>query len=116
MIDFQNEHLLSLSEAARSIPAIDGRRPHPSTLFRWMVSGIRGGVRLEHARIGRRMVTSKEALQRFIDAVSEAPAPQHTPAPAPAPKRRTEKQRARDIAAAKKRLAVAGVLDKDAVA
>ena len=62
------ETTLGLAEAARSLPAgRKGRRPHLSTLLRWILEGVRGPrgerVRLEGLRLGSRWITSKEALQ-----------------------------------------------------
>lgn len=114
MIDIENESILSLTEATKVLPSIDGRRPHVSTLWRWAMKGIRGGVRLETARLGRRVITSKEALQRFIVALSEAPEPQPAP-PQPCsslPKPRSEAQRHHDVEQAKARLRKAGVLPR----
>jgi hypothetical protein len=59
------ERLLSFSEAVKSLPTVSGRRLAPSTLYRWARRGI-GGTRLEYLRIGRCMVTSREALERFF--------------------------------------------------
>lgn len=59
------EHLLSFSDAVQSLPTVSGRRLAPSTLYRWARNGI-GGIRLEYLRIGRCMVTSREALDRFF--------------------------------------------------
>ena len=63
-IDQTAEVLLSLGEMSRAAPPIDGKRPHPSTLYRWTTRGVRG-VRLEYVRIGHRIATSREALARF---------------------------------------------------
>ena len=66
-IQVNSEHLLTLAEAARSLPRLRGsRKVHVSTLYRWINRGVRG-VRLEAARIGRTLVTSREALQRFSE-------------------------------------------------
>ncbi len=63
-IDLTQEILLSLTDAAKALPPIDGRRPHTSTLWRWCRKGVRG-IRLEHVRLGNRVCTSREALVRF---------------------------------------------------
>lgn len=63
-IDLQSEELSSLTDAARALPAIDGKRPHPSTIWRWCRRGIRD-IRLEHVRLGHRVCTSREALRRL---------------------------------------------------
>lgn len=70
-IDLATERILSLSEAARALPRIGGKRPHCSTLWRWCRRGC-NGVRLEYARIGRRIVTSEEALSRFAARLAAA--------------------------------------------
>ncbi len=78
MIDIQIEEVLSLTEAARRLPRRrKGKRPHPSTLFRWASNGLRG-VRLETLRVGGTTYTTMEALQRFFEGLSpdgDAPAP-----------------------------------------
>ena len=73
MIDFQKEHLRTLSEAARLLPG----RPHVSTLHRWARRGVKG-VRLDTVRIGGRRYTSIEAVQRFAAGLTAGPPP---PAP-----------------------------------
>ena len=66
-INLEDEQLLSLADAARALPRLRGRkRVHVSTLHRWVLRGVRG-VRLEATRLGRTLVTSREALQRFSD-------------------------------------------------
>lgn len=75
MIDIRNETVLSLSDAAKSLPSIDGKRPHISTLWRWHRHGVgRGKIRLECTWVGGRLVTSREALQRFTERLAESDA------------------------------------------
>lgn len=108
MIDIENESILNLTEAAKALPPIGGKRPHINTLHRWTTRGVRGGIRLETARIGRRLVTSREALQRFVKAVSDAPTPE--PAPRmPSTKARTQAQQAHAVEQAMKRLERSGI-------
>jgi Protein of unknown function (DUF1580) len=64
-IEIANETLISFQEAPAFVPG----RPHISTLHRWRLRGVRG-VRLETVLIGGRRFTSREALQRFVAAVS----------------------------------------------
>ena len=109
MINTQ-EPLLSLNEAARAFPAIDGHRPAPSTVFRWMMQGVRGGVKLEFVRRGRRVGTTQAAINDFMRRLAETPAPTGSPAPRTGPRARTAAQRNRDVSAAKARLRAAGVL------
>ena len=70
MLDIHTENLLSLKEAAQSLPKIDGRTPHASSIWRWCTRGL-SGVKLDHVRLGRRVVTSKEALNRFVNELAQ---------------------------------------------
>jgi hypothetical protein len=69
-LDLLNEEPLSLTDACRALPQLGGRRLHPSSVWRWCRRGIRG-VRLEHARLGHRVVTTREALARFAARLAE---------------------------------------------
>jgi hypothetical protein len=69
MIDPATETLVTLSRAADHYPAVNGRHPHPSTVFRHALQGV-DGVRLDTVRVGGRLVTSTEAVRRFISAIS----------------------------------------------
>ena len=66
VIDLEHESVLTLKEAAKALPALRGRKIHLSTLYRWIERGV-DGVRLEALRLGRTLVTSREALQRFAE-------------------------------------------------
>ena len=61
--------ILTLSQAARIVPALGGHHVHPSTLWRWCRIGVkaRNGrrVKLRHGRLGRRVVIPREALDEF---------------------------------------------------
>jgi len=74
MIDTRSDELLGLSQAAAACPPVDGKRPHASSLWRWMRKGCRG-VRLEHVKVGRRVVTTREALEKFFRETADAPLP-----------------------------------------
>lgn len=89
---------ITLTQAARSLPT----RPHSSTVWRWCRQGVRG-VRLEYARLGRRIVTTKSAIDKFSRALADVDRQhdaEHTPAPSATPRHRTPAQRERDIEAA----------------
>src|SRR5262249_8075559 len=63
---------LNLAGAARLFPPHRGEKPvSPSTIFRWIMSGIRLAdgrqIRLEARRVGGRWLTSPLAIQRFLD-------------------------------------------------
>jgi hypothetical protein len=69
-IDPLSDDTMSLTQAARRLPRLRGGRPvHPSTLWRWALTGLRG-VRLETAMVGGVRVTSETALRRFFAAVA----------------------------------------------
>jgi hypothetical protein len=94
MIDLSTETLLSLAEAAKLLPP--ARLGKPVTfqcVLRWVQEGARGAdgrpVTLEALRLGGRWVTSREALQRFAEALTLPTAA--NPAPA-----RTDKQQLRE--------------------
>ena len=63
----REEQQLTLSDASKIVPGC----PHASTLWRWSRQGLHG-IRLEYLKIGRRIVTSREALDRFFQRVTEA--------------------------------------------
>jgi hypothetical protein len=87
-IDITSERIITLPEAAAMLPARrGGRRVHVSTLFRWAQKGCRG-VRLEVVRIGSALHTSREAMQRFCDRLTEAnPIPTAADVQSPASRR-----------------------------
>ncbi len=66
MIDYDKEQLITLAEAAASLPVTT----HPQTVQCWTSRGVRGVV-LESYCIGTRRFTSKEALERFLAKLNE---------------------------------------------
>jgi hypothetical protein len=68
MINILTEQLQTLAQAAQEMP---GGAIHPSTIHRWHHEGCRG-VLLETVLRGGVRYTSKEAVQRFVAAVTEA--------------------------------------------
>ena len=54
------ETVCTLREAAELVPT----KPHVATVWNWT---RKEGTRLETYRIGGRVVTSREAVQRFLD-------------------------------------------------
>ncbi len=68
MIDVNREQLVRLSRAV--IPG----NPHPATRWRWASVGVRG-QRLETIVVGGQRFTSQEAVQRFLAALNDQPAP-----------------------------------------
>ena len=70
MIDSLNEELLSLTEAAKFLPGRrQSKRPTLSCLYRWTKQGCRGIV-LESIQVGGTRCTSRQAIARFIQHLS----------------------------------------------
>ena len=74
MIDVLNETLLTPCQACREAPLKNpksGRPCHPSAFYRYTTHGAKAvngeRVKLETAKTPRGLVTSREAIQRFID-------------------------------------------------
>ncbi len=65
-----DEELLTLSQAAKCLPKVDGRKVCNTTLWRWCRLGLRG-VSLQYVRVGRRLCTSRPALLRFFTTLSQ---------------------------------------------
>ena len=66
-----SENVLTLQDARREIAGVTGKRPDKSTVFRWIHRGV-AGVKLEHVRIGSQILTSRQAITRFIVARTAA--------------------------------------------
>lgn len=62
-----SEDVLTLQEACGEVAMLTRRRPDKTTLYRWCLRGIRG-TKLDHARVGVQILTSRQALTRFIEA------------------------------------------------
>jgi len=107
-IDIHTERVVSLTDATHFLPERRaGKRPNVATLYRWSNDGCRG-VRLEYIMVGATRCTSLEALQRFFDALTIATEGERAAVTAPSPPR-FSRQRQREIEAAEKRFARAGV-------
>lgn len=98
-LSFATEKIISLDQAARLFPPNRNGRPVSlSCVFRWIVDGVTtpsGKVRLEGERIGRRWLTSVEAVERFAAAQTPNLAVNVPPPPRPT----TARQRAAEKAA-----------------
>jgi hypothetical protein len=75
MIDLTTESILSLRDAAKLIPpARQGRPVSFQCILRWALEGAKAPsgerVKLEAVRLGGRWLTSREALQRFAEALT----------------------------------------------
>jgi hypothetical protein len=98
MIDLKTERPIPLAEAARLVPAArKGKRCHESTIFRWIVRGVKG-VKLEALRLGGRWVTSREALQRFAERLTPDLETAQRPVPrSPARRHRASERAAKEL-------------------
>lgn len=98
-----DEELIPVQDLpARLPPSRSGRRLHRAAVWRWVTDGLKGPdggrVRLEALRMGRRWVTSKQAVARFFRRLSGAePGSGGSPA-APAPATRTDPATAATLA------------------
>lgn len=79
-IDLANEDVVTFAELARRVGRRRANRPtHVATIHRWRLRGL-NGIRLAAAKHGGIWVTTVQAYQRFVDAltraaVGEAPGP-----------------------------------------
>lgn len=106
-----DEELITLTEAAKHLPKVDGKKVAICTLWRWCRLGLRG-VFLEYVRVGRRICTTREALLRFFSELADLDL-QCPPSGGPKciPKRKpiTSRQRLRSLKEADDVLARAGI-------
>jgi hypothetical protein len=112
MIDTQSEQVITFGQAADCLPRRRrGRKTHVSTIYRWASSGHKGVI-LESLQIGGTRCTSKQALQRFFERLSESrqigAGPGGSSRPGPMLRGRTLAQRQRAAAEAGRKLAEMG--------
>jgi len=63
---------MTLPTACQWLGQRTGRVPATSTMWRWCLKGVRGGVRLESFRIGGVTYVTPSMIQRFIEATSSS--------------------------------------------
>lgn len=97
-IDLATETPITLAKAAQTLP---GGAVHVSTIHRWRMKGCRS-VRLDTFLRGGVRHTTREAIERFFEAVTAAA--DGEPAPT-----RTTARRKRDIDQAEAELEAAGI-------
>jgi len=101
MIDIASEQLISLAEAAGMLPCgRKGRYPNVKTVYAWTTNGCRG-ILLATVQLAGRRATSKEAVHRFIQALTAAAS-----TPRPATGRRADNTREAALEAELDRLGV----------
>ena len=64
-LDLTVEQLIPLKEVPKLLPRRRGKKVHYITVYRWTSKGTKNGT-LESVKLGRRLYTSMEALQRFL--------------------------------------------------
>jgi hypothetical protein len=104
-IDLEIEQLIPIGEVPRLIPSSRlGKKLNVVTVYRWVLHGSRGR-RLDSVLIGGSRYTSREAVARFAQDLSDSDIPT-----LPAPSVRSPAQRQRDQAKA------AAILDRAGIA
>jgi hypothetical protein len=102
VIDTGREIPLSFAQAAK-LPYLPirraGKRPHPATLWRWALHGVRG-VKLESVMCGAVRCTSAEAIGRFFERLTAQAAGSPAPTPTPRVDRRAVERAERVLDAA----------------
>ena len=68
-LDILSEDLISLREAAGTVPRPAGKKPLPyATIWRWAHRGL-NGHKLETVKIGSQVMTSHQRLHAFLKAI-----------------------------------------------
>ena|SRR5580700_7663185 len=102
-----SETIISLSEAARRLPAYRGSgRASPSTIWRWISKGVKlpngEKILLEAVRLGGHWLTTVEAMARFAERQTAVFQPEPDPTPrtlfrTPLQRLRASEQAAREL-------------------
>ena len=115
MSNLLEENYFLLNDLPEHAPQRRGKKIAISTIYRWVTHGLRG-VKLETAYVGGIRYTSKQAFDRFVQAITNARASDpSTWMPNPAKNKldpkfpRTPAQVRRDSEKAAKQLAAMGV-------
>ena len=95
MINHQAESMMTLAEASEYLRPM---RPNiaTSTLYRWTLKGVRN-IALEFVQVGGIRLTSKQALDRFFEAIKTAPRTRQSLS-SPLKAKNTARQKRRDKA------------------
>ena len=97
-MNLEGEELLTLSQAARLFPGHRGAKSTSRvTVGRWITRGNRTAdgsrVKLEGVRVGSSWMTSREAVNRYLEALSRGRTDESVPTPTPQPKRTGARER-----------------------
>jgi len=96
---------MTLPAACQWLGQRTGRVPATSTMWRWCLKGVRGGVRLESFRVGGTTYVTPAMIQRFIEATSSSATGAAGASCAPAVDEGSRDDRRRQIDEAQRRLA-----------
>ena len=94
------EAAIPIGKSSRHFP---GKRPHISTIYRWLERGVRG-VKLESFCVGSRRYVTQEAIELFIQRTTAAGPYSQAPSAST-----VSKQRQREIEQAERELDEAGI-------
>jgi hypothetical protein len=102
MIDLSTETVFSLREAAKVLPpARRGRPVSFQCVLRWVLDGTRAAdgqlIKLEALRLGARWVTSRQALQRFAEALTPQASGNQVPTRTPRQRRKAAEKAEREL-------------------
>ena len=97
-----SEDKLSMRQAGKLMGDVQGQPPiHPTTVARWCLKGIkiRSGVvaRLDHIRVGGRLLTSRQAITRWLAVQTETTATEDIGPRTPAQRNRAADQAAEEL-------------------
>jgi hypothetical protein len=93
------EDLFPIEDAPRHLPKINGKPVSYQSVYRWVTKGC-GAIRLKAVRVGRRWMTSKQALDEFCNAQANSFAQLGRELDTYVKRARSKQKRARDVAAA----------------
>ncbi len=64
------EEVISLKEAQRELEKVMSTKLDRSTIHRWTLRGVKN-VKLDSVRLGGKLLTSKQAINRFVVELTE---------------------------------------------
>jgi len=67
--------VMTLPKACAYLGERTGKTPATSTAWRWVLRGVRGGIKLEVLRIGGTTYTTPEMIEQFIARTSASASP-----------------------------------------
>jgi len=105
----ETNNYMTLSEVAKHLPRLNGRKVHVATIWRWCRKGLHG-KHLKYTKIGRTIVVKEADLHRFFMELAESDQSYQVPRIRKRRSRRISAGRQRAIQDANEVLARAGIL------